>query len=81
MECLLLYLDDLDDLYGAARLVWEDVRNGIVLVISALLLLVVAGAAFLLAWSHPPLALVVAALLFVVFLFQSATAPALKSWA
>ena len=81
MERILLYLDDLDDLYGAVRLVSEAVRNGIVLVASALLVLMVATAAFVLAWSHPPLALAIAALLFVVFLFQSATAPALKSWA
>ena len=79
MECLLLYLDDLDDLYGAARLVWEDVRNGIVLVASALLVVISAAAAFLLAASRPSLALLVATLLFVVFLIRSATTPALKS--
>ena len=81
MECLLLYLDNLDDLYGAIGLVWEDVRNGIVLVASALLVVIAATAAFLLAWSHPSLALAVATLLFVAFLYRSVTAPALKSWA
>ena len=81
MERLLLYLDDLDDLYGAVRLVSEDVRNGIVFVATALLVVIVATGAFFLASSHPPLALGVAALLLVVFLFQSAAAPALKSWA
>ena len=81
MECFLLYLDDLDDLYGAIRLVWEDVRNGIVLVTSALLVVIVAAAAFVLAWSYPPLALAVATLLFIAFVYRSVTGPALKSWA
>ncbi|MBT8081522.1 MAG: hypothetical protein KJP08_01850 [Gammaproteobacteria bacterium] len=81
MECLLLYLDNLDDLYGAVGLVWEDVRNAIALVASALLVLLTATSAFLLAWSYPPLALGVAALLLVVFLLRSVNTPALKSWA
>ena len=81
MEFILLYLDNLDDLYGAIGLVWEDVRNGILLVVSALLVLIVAAAAFLLAWSYPPLALAVSAFLFAVFLYRSVKAPASKSWA
>ena len=81
MECFLLYLDNLDDLYGAIGLVWEDVRNGILLVVSALLMVIVAAAAFLLAWSNPALALGVATLLFLVFLHRSVTTPALKSTA
>lgn len=81
MERILLYLDNLDDLYGAVGLVWEDVRNGIALVASALLVLFVAAAAFLLAWSHPPLALAVATLLVALFLRRSGIAPTLKSWA
>mgnify|MGYP001813411157 CR=1 FL=1 len=79
MECFLLYLDNLDDLYGAIGLVWEDVRNGILLALSALLVVIVAAGAFLLSWSNPPLALGVATLLFVVFLYRSVTTTALKS--
>jgi hypothetical protein len=81
MECFLLYLDDLDDLYGAIGLVWEDLRNGITLVVSALLVVAVAGSAFLLAWSHPPLALSVSTLLLLILLYRSVTASDLKSLA
>ncbi len=81
MECLLQYLDDLDDLYGAARLLWEDLRQMIIIAVTAGALLGVAFAAMWLATLHPPIALATSTVLFVILLYRSVTAPALKSYA
>ena len=81
MECLLQYLDDLDDLYGAARLLWEDLRQMIIIAVTACALLGVALAAMWLATLHPPIALATSTVLFVILLYRSVTAPALKSYA
>ena len=81
MECLLQYLDDLDDLYGAFRLLWEDMRQMMLIVAMACALLGIAGAAMWLAMLHPPIALATSTVLFVVLLYRSATATALKSFA
>jgi len=73
MECFLQYLDDLDDLYGAAGLVWEKVRRTILKLMSLTMILVVAACGVLLALAHPPLALATSTVLFVTLLYRSVT--------
>ena len=74
MECLLQYLDDLDDLYAAFGLVWERLRRLLLRMIAALLVLSVAAGAVALAQSHPPIALATSTMLFVALLYRAATA-------
>ena len=74
MECLLQYLDDLDDLYGACGLVWEKLRRTLLKVLSAMMVVAVAAAAMALALSHPPVALATSTMLFVILLYRSVTA-------
>ena len=81
MERLLLYLDDLDDLYGAFGLVWEKLRRGLIRLLVTSLLLGVASLAMWLALVHPPIALATSTVLFVILLYRSVTSPALKSFA
>ena len=81
MECLLQYLDDLDDLYGMLGLVWERMRRSLVKLIYATLLAAVAAGAVWLALLQPPVAMAVATMLFVILLYRSVTAPVLKSFA
>ena len=81
MECLLQYLDDLDDLYGAFGLVWEKLRKVLIRLLATSLLLAVAGAATGLALLHPPIALATSTVLFVILLYRSVTSPPLKSFA
>jgi hypothetical protein len=81
MECLLQYLDNLDDLYGALGLVWERMRRSLLKLIYATLLAAVAAGAVWLALLQPPVAMAVATMLFVILLYRSVTAPALKSCA
>jgi hypothetical protein len=73
MECLLQYLDDIDDLVGICGLVYERLRRlfltlAVLLVSSAL---IVSG--ILLALVHPPMALATSILLFVTLLYRSVT--------
>ena len=79
MECLLQYLDDLDDLFGAFGLVWEKLRRVLIRLLATSLLLGVASLAMWLALLHPPLALATSTVLFVVLLYRSVTSPTLKS--
>ena len=81
MECLLQYLDDLDDLYGAVRLLWDDLRQMMIIVAAGCALLGPAFAAMWLAMLHPPIALATSTVLFVILLYRSVTAPTLKSYA
>ncbi len=74
MECLLQYLDDLDDLYAAFGLVWERLRRALLKIISALMVMSVAAGAIALALSHPPIALATSTMLFVVLLYRTVTA-------
>ena len=80
MECLLQYLDDLDDLYGALGLVWERMRRSLARLIYATLLAAVAAGAVWLALLQPPVAMAVATMLFVILLYRSVTAPVLNSF-
>jgi hypothetical protein len=80
VECLLQYLDDLDDLYGALGLVWERMRRSLARLIYATLLAAVAAGAVWLALLQPPVAMAVATMLFVILLYRSVTAPVLNSF-
>ena len=81
MECLLQYLDNLDDLIGACGLLWERARSLLIGLARAVLLIATSAAAIGLALLHPPLALATSTLLFVVLLYRVVTAPTLKSLA
>lgn len=76
MERLLLWLDDLDDLFGALGLVAERMRGLLLTLARVLTLLSVAACGILAALREPPLGLAVAILLFVFLLYRSATQPA-----
>jgi len=75
MEIVMQWLDELDDLVAAIRLLAERMRNLLValLLLAASLLGPVAGV--LLALRHPPLAGATAMLLFVTLLYRSVTVP------
>ena len=81
MECLLQYLDDLDDLFGAVGLVWERLRRALLNLVYATMVLAVAAAAVALALLHPPIALATSTMLFVILLYRSVTSPVLNSYA
>lgn len=75
MECLLQYLDDIDDAVFAVGLLGERLRRfaGLMLRVLALTLL---SAGFALAViNRPPLAMAIAALLAVGLLYRSVVAP------
>lgn len=78
MERLLQYLDDLDDLYGAAGLLLESLRSiawfAAIFVFSGALL----GGGILLALREPPLALATVILLFTALLYRAVTEPGLE---
>ena len=79
MECLLQYLDELDDLCGAFGLVWERIRRNFLELVHATLVAAVAAGAIWLALLQPPVAMAIATMLFVILLYRSVTAPVLKS--
>jgi hypothetical protein len=81
MECLLQYLDNLDDLYGVAGLLWERVRRALFMLFAALMVLSVAATAIWLALMSPPVAAATSTVLFVILLYRSVTSPTLKSYA
>ena len=78
MECLLQYLDDLDDLYSAFGLLWERVRRVVLRLAYATLLAAIAAGAMWLAPLQPPIAMAIATMLFVILLYRSVTSPVLK---
>ena len=81
MERLLQYLDDLDDLYGAAGLLWERVRRTLFMIFATVMVLAVAATGIGLALLHPPTAAATSTVLFVIVLYRSVTSPTLKSYA
>ena len=81
MECLLQYLDDLDDLVGVVGLVWERLRRALLNLLAATMTTLVAFAGVWLALLHPPIALATSTMLFVILLYRTVTAPVLKSYA
>ena len=74
MERFLLYLDDLDDLYGMVGLIRERLRRLVFGLISYSLLGIGAVAGAWLALSHAPIAVATAVLLFVTLLYRAVTA-------
>lgn len=80
MECLLQYLDDLDDLYGVFGLVWETMRRTMLKLVSFAMILAVAAGGISLSLAHPPIALATSTMLFVTLLYRSVTVPSPK-WA
>ena len=77
MERLLLWLDDLDDLFGAAGLLAERMRRVLVVFARLFVLLLVAACGICAALTEPPLGLAIAILLFVFLLYRSVTQPGL----
>ena len=75
MERILLWLDDLDDLFGAVGLLAERARRFAVTLARLLALSCVVSCGFLAALAEPPLGLAVAILLFVFLLYRSVTQP------
>lgn len=75
MERFLLYLDDLDDLYGMAGLLAERVRRLVLTGLSFLLVAVGAAGGAWLAMVHPPMALATSTLMGVILLYRTVTSP------
>lgn len=75
MECMLQYLDDIDDLVGAFGLLYEGLRR-LLLAFAALAIgLAAVASGVVLALAHPPIALATCILLFVTLLYRSITSP------
>ena len=81
MECLLQYLDNLDDLVGAFGLVWERIRTTLFMLCAASLVLAASATGIWLALLHPPAGAATSTVLFVTLLYRSVTSPALKTLA
>jgi hypothetical protein len=71
MECILQYLDDLDDLFYAAALSWERFRRICRFALILLTSLAVQALGVYLALYAPPLAVATVSILFVVLLYRS----------
>jgi len=76
MECLLQYLDDIDDIVGALGLVFENIRRIFLGLCAALFSVSMIASGVWLALLHPPLALATCMLLFVTLLYRTVTSPA-----
>ena len=79
LERILQWLDDLDDLYGAVRLLAERMRRFAWTLARLLTLLFVGTGGVLAALREPPLGLAVAMLLFVFLLYRGVTQPGFAS--
>lgn len=75
MERLLQYLDDVDDLFGLFGLLYERLRTLLLMFAALVGVLTVLGTAVWIALAHPPAALAVGTILFVMLLYRSVTAP------
>lgn len=75
MECVLLYLDDIDDLAGTLGLIYEPLRRLFLRVLAVSTSLALTASGIWLALIHPPLALATCLLLFVTLLYRVVTAP------
>ena len=78
MERLAQFLDDLDDLICMLALVSEGIRNAIYSLLFACVAAVIPIGGVLLALHHPPLALGLALLLSVFWLYHSVTTQTLE---
>ncbi len=81
MECLLQYLDNLDDLWGALGLLWERIRGGLLGLVRLAAVLAASVGGMGLALLHAHIALATSTVLFVVLLYRTVTSPNLKSLA
>ena len=79
MECLLQYMDDIDDLVGTLGLVYERIRRLLLAFCALAGSLVLTGSAVWLAHAHRPLALAICLLLAVTLLYRAVTAPTNRS--
>jgi hypothetical protein len=73
---VLLWLDDIDDLFGTAGLLAERARRLFLALARLVALLAITTCGVLAALAEPPLGLAVAILLFVFLLYRSVTHPA-----
>ena len=72
MECIIQYMDDLEDLFYAVALRFERIRRALGLFVLAILTVALQAGTFILALVQPPLALAVASLLSVGMLYRAA---------
>jgi hypothetical protein len=79
LERILQWLDDLDDLYGAAGLVAERARRIALNLARLSMLLAIGACGVFAALKEPPMGLAVAILLFVFLLYRSVTQPGFAS--
>jgi hypothetical protein len=79
LERFLLYLDDLDDLYGVAGLMAERLRRHAWNFARIFVVLAVAASGVLAALREPPLGMAVVILLFVFLLYRAVTQPRFAS--
>jgi hypothetical protein len=80
MECMLQYLDNLDDLWGALGLLWERIRGVLLGLVRFAALLAASIGGIGLALLHAHIALATSTVLFVVLLYRKVTSPPLKSF-
>ena len=78
MERLAQILDDLDDLVYAVGLIWEYVRDVVLILLTVVAGTVLTAGGVLLALFHPPLAMAVVILTFVSMLYRAVTSPRLE---
>jgi hypothetical protein len=79
LERLLLYLDDLDDLFGVLGLIAERLRRFARNLARILVLLSIAAGGMLAALREPPLGMAVVILLLVFLLYRNVTQPRFAS--
>ena len=72
---MLLWLDDLDDLFGTVGLLAERMRRVLLTLVRMVALIAIVATGILAALTEPPLGLAVAILLFVFLLYRSVTQP------
>jgi hypothetical protein len=72
MECLVQYLDDLEDFVGMCALAAERIRRAIKALVLMAATLGIQLCGVMLAWTQPPLALAVVSLLAVGVLYRAA---------
>ncbi len=75
MECLIQYLDDLEDFVYAIALLAERIRRATQTIFIIAMSLVIQGLGIALALSRPPLAIAAVSLVTVGMLYRSVTGP------
>jgi membrane protein implicated in regulation of membrane protease activity len=75
VERFLLYLDDIDDLFGMLALMGERLRNLFIAATSLLMMLAVTILAAMLAYELPTIALAIAIVLLATLLYRAVTRP------